>query len=125
LELLPLLIYSSSSLIPACVESEVVPLALMFHACTPLLADFGDLGCDRTGLDGASFCDQENFKNALVNHQTSESALRARYKVVLFFGLPLENDFPGAVIAESTALRKVQPGKTALLSKTFDRGRRR
>eukprot|EP01049_Picozoa_sp_SAG25_P013306 SAG25_NODE_2025_length_2014_cov_1.644386_1_plen_89_part_00 len=42
LELLPLLIYSSSSLIPACVESEVVPLALMFHACTPLLADFGD-----------------------------------------------------------------------------------
>jgi hypothetical protein len=83
------------------------------------------LGCDRTGLDGASFCDQENFKNALVNHQTSESALRARYKVVLFFGLPLENDFPGAVIAESTALRKVQPGKTALLSKTFDRGRRR
>jgi hypothetical protein len=25
-----------------CVESEVVPLALMFHACPPLLADFGD-----------------------------------------------------------------------------------
>jgi hypothetical protein len=42
LELLPLLIYSNSSLLPACVESEVVPLALMFHACPPLLADFGD-----------------------------------------------------------------------------------
>jgi hypothetical protein len=45
-ERLPLFIYSSSSILPACVESEVVPNAFVFHACTPVLGLFdpGDAG---------------------------------------------------------------------------------